>query len=575
MTIVGASDRLLKQISGNYTIVGKDEQALLVASASTDTTIRMPYQEGTTPPMRAGYEYLIVRRGTGGVSLRPDPGLTFAAPDGFSIPQVGGTMRVTCLSLTDFVVSVDLSGGGEPGPQGPPGPQGAQGPVGPAGPQGEPGVPGRDGRDGKDGAAGPQGPAGPAGKDGAGVRILGTLESPSQLPPTGQPGDAYMIDDDLWVWSSNTNNWEDVGRIRGPVGPQGPVGPEGERGDTGDPGPVGPVGPQGPKGDKGERGPAGSGSTLMVKYPEYETITLGVEDDLTMFIAHNHPLTVLLPSSNEVDLPIGTSCFITDIDANVAETVARFYPTWDAQMIAPLGWTAKASGQQIQAIKVTDDTWIVTGVTGPDPKPPAPRPLAAQGGTGVDEFGIKQGDTIRVSWECDRHSIVSQYVEILNPQLSSTVFTTNVDPDATFWQAPTGQAGLQSWMTYQARVTVTDKQGRTSQVVTDRFVAEGKPSQGQVARDACYDDHFASWPNPEDRDKGRTWQQGSSLTIVQQVKNPTRLNDWWDSNTVRTWGERMDTPFGQVFGSGQKLDCRYVATNEYGTTYTYFTQQVQ
>jgi hypothetical protein len=60
--------------------------------------------------------------------------------------------------------------GGGGGPQGPPGP------AGPTGPQG------------------PPGPAGPAGG------IQGELDDPTQLPPTGQPGEAWIVDGDLWVW---------------------------------------------------------------------------------------------------------------------------------------------------------------------------------------------------------------------------------------------------------------------------------------------------------------------------------------------------------------------------------------
>jgi len=64
-----------------------------------------------------------------------------------------------------------------PGPPGPAGPQGSQGPAGPAG------------------AAGPQGPPG------AGLVITGTRTSESLLPPTGTPGDAYMIAGDVWIWT--------------------------------------------------------------------------------------------------------------------------------------------------------------------------------------------------------------------------------------------------------------------------------------------------------------------------------------------------------------------------------------
>jgi hypothetical protein len=54
-----------------------------------------------------------------------------------------------------------------------------------------------------EGARGPAGPAGPQGPQGAAVNIRGTLESPEQLPMAGEPGDAYLIAGDLWVWTGS------------------------------------------------------------------------------------------------------------------------------------------------------------------------------------------------------------------------------------------------------------------------------------------------------------------------------------------------------------------------------------
>lgn len=71
---------------------------------------------------------------------------------------------------------------------------------------------------------------GEKGEQGTGVRILGTLSDESSLPPIGEPGDAYLINGDLYVWSDTTNDWTNVGTIKGPkgdTGPQGPVGPQG------------------------------------------------------------------------------------------------------------------------------------------------------------------------------------------------------------------------------------------------------------------------------------------------------------------------------------------------------------
>lgn len=86
---------------------------------------------------------------------------------------------------------------------------------------------------GPQGEVGPQGPRGlmgPQGNPGQSVRILGTLPSPQDLPPTGDPGDAWLIQDDLWVWDELNTRWEDIGRIVGPQGPKGDQGDQGVRG---------------------------------------------------------------------------------------------------------------------------------------------------------------------------------------------------------------------------------------------------------------------------------------------------------------------------------------------------------
>ena len=141
---------------------------------------------------------------------------------------------------------------GEQGPQGERGPQGTQGPTGPKGDQGDTGPEGPQGGRGPQGLQGPQGEKGEkgdTGETGAGLNIIGPLPSPNDLPPTGNPGDAYVITGDLWVWAGT--RFENVGRVEGPPGergPEGPMGPEGPRG------PEGPQGVQGPKGDDGAPG---------------------------------------------------------------------------------------------------------------------------------------------------------------------------------------------------------------------------------------------------------------------------------------------------------------------------------
>ena len=96
------------------------------------------------------------------------------------------------------------------------------------------------------------------------MNILGSFANESQLPGTGDPGDAYLIGGDLWVWSDNSSDWENVGNIQGPQGAPGTAGatgPQGPAGTAGATGPQGPAGPAGTAGAAGATGPAGPAGT--------------------------------------------------------------------------------------------------------------------------------------------------------------------------------------------------------------------------------------------------------------------------------------------------------------------------
>lgn len=166
---------------------------------------------------------------------------------------------------------------------------GATGAAGAAGPQGEKGDTGAQGPQGEKGDPGPQGVPG---ADGTGVNILGSYESEDALSsahPVGDPGDSYLVNGYLYVWSENNNQWNNVGKIQGPqgekgdTGAQGPQGekgdtgaqgPQGEKGDTGVQGPQGEkgdTGPQGPQGEKGEKGDTGASGYTPVRGTDYWT----------------------------------------------------------------------------------------------------------------------------------------------------------------------------------------------------------------------------------------------------------------------------------------------------------------
>lgn len=86
------------------------------------------------------------------------------------------------------------------------------------------------------------------GPRGSGINLLGALADPSQLPPSSDPADAYIILERIWIYTEA--GWIDSG----PVGADGPVGPTGAQGV---PGPTGATGATGPKGDTGNTGPVG------------------------------------------------------------------------------------------------------------------------------------------------------------------------------------------------------------------------------------------------------------------------------------------------------------------------------
>jgi hypothetical protein len=125
---------------------------------------------------------------------------------------------------------------GARGPQGVPGPVGASGTTGAAGNQGA------TGPRGSAGAQGSQGPQGPKGDVGAGLKIVGTVATPGELPATGTTGDGYLVAGVLYVWTGSV--WTNAGPVQGP------------KGDTGVVGPAGPAGPTGPAGAAGAAGTA-------------------------------------------------------------------------------------------------------------------------------------------------------------------------------------------------------------------------------------------------------------------------------------------------------------------------------
>ena len=123
---------------------------------------------------------------------------------------------------------------------------------------------------------GPTGPTGPAGR---GLNITGYYNSLNELKeqhPIGNTESTYIINDELYMWSENTQNWENIGKIKGPAGETGPTGPIGN---TGMQGPKGDIGPKGEKGDIGPTGPTGKQGERGIQGPKGDAGIQGPKGD--------------------------------------------------------------------------------------------------------------------------------------------------------------------------------------------------------------------------------------------------------------------------------------------------------
>jgi hypothetical protein len=132
---------------------------------------------------------------------------------------------------------------GQQGVTGPTGVRGFQGPTGPqgiTGPTGQQGITGPTGQQGITGPTGQQGITGPTGQQGQGISILGSYGSLIALQtaqPTGNPGNAYLVNGVLYVWDPSQSIWLSAGNIQGPTGATGATSTV--------PGPTGPTGVSG------------------------------------------------------------------------------------------------------------------------------------------------------------------------------------------------------------------------------------------------------------------------------------------------------------------------------------------
>lgn len=222
----------------------------------------------------------------------------------------------------------DTGATGATGPQGIQGIQGIQGEQGIQGIQGEKGdtgdtgATGATGPQGIQGEKGDQGDQGIQGEQGTGVNILGSYANLAALQsahPTGSSGDAYLIDNDLYVWSQSTSSWINVGTIRGPQGIQGEHGIQGAKGDKGDTGDTGATGAQGPQGPQGEIGPAGPAGADGADGADGQDLTsvFTISQKSTSYTLVASDLGKLIEMSNGGDLIVPTDSEIFDIGSTV------------------------------------------------------------------------------------------------------------------------------------------------------------------------------------------------------------------------------------------------------------------
>lgn len=73
-------------------------------------------------------------------------------------------------------------------------------------------------------------------KDGEGLNVLGSYATEEELiaaHPTGNAGDGYLIEGNLFVWDEITESWLNVGNIKGEKGDKGEDGKDGVDGSDG------------------------------------------------------------------------------------------------------------------------------------------------------------------------------------------------------------------------------------------------------------------------------------------------------------------------------------------------------
>ena len=196
------------------------------------------------------------------------------------------------------------------------------------------------------------GPTGPMGPSGKGLEINGSynsLEGLKKHHPTGDNGESYIVDGDLYIWDPNINDWTDIGNFKGPQGdtevfkigntttveagnlakvidtkvglehtldfiiPRGYAGEKGEPGEKGEQGlqgEIGPIGPTGPTGPSASLSATSYEAIVFVSFAQahysrvmsfQDTIKIPDEDEVFKLL-QNDNISVMKPGIYEITL---------------------------------------------------------------------------------------------------------------------------------------------------------------------------------------------------------------------------------------------------------------------------------
>jgi hypothetical protein len=188
---------------------------------------------------------------------------------------------------------------------------------------------------GPTGPTGPQGfigPIGPTGPEGSGVSVLGTYATVEFLEadnPIGNIGDAYIVQNDLYVWSDLNQEWFDAGPFVGPTGPTGSIGLTGSTGPTGPTGALGPTGPEG--GPTGPTGPTGATGATGALGPTGDTGPTGSRVSPTYSYSSNTANTN--PGAgffrfNNINPELATAMYINKFEAISSLDLSNWILRW-------------------------------------------------------------------------------------------------------------------------------------------------------------------------------------------------------------------------------------------------------